>query len=170
MVKVIYIKPTVLSIFSIFAMVSYSIMFVKYVKSKRSFHGNIHGNSSTSSTSSTSSIVVIFSQSRFFISVLLVASYLLLSVIPYLMNTVWFLVDHKGSKSFKIYPQISRRVSHTVDSVIYIFIQPPVRKMLLRICHCGNQVQSTQHNNTLTASCIYQNKENCNKILQQFSQ
>ena len=122
-------------IFLFFALSTYIIMFSTYVKSQRNTQRNTH------------SLWYIFSHSNFYICILLLSSFLFLVVIPYLITGLLILIG-RSSISVNIYFVVSTSLSDFVDCIIYIFIQPKVRKLLFRISNScfrvNKEVQITE--------------------------
>lgn len=118
------IIPTVLSIiFLVMALLSYTVMFRKFSHSMRriSQHRAKH-----------ESLFQIFLKSEFFISVLLITSYLIFTVFP---NVVFACAWYKGRSSLiyiDVVVTICTCLSDTADALIYIFLQKRVRRLLLR--------------------------------------
>ena len=120
---VVYLLPVLTVIFAIFALTTYAIMFIKHVKPQRRFNR------------STSSIITIFVNSQFFVSVLIIASYLVLTVLPALMQS--FMADlYEYGWVSKYYTRHSLCFSTTVDPLIYIFLQKKVRKLFFQKVLC----------------------------------
>ena len=115
-----YIAIIFNGLFYIFAVLSYIIMFVK-LKSKRRY---------TNKFSSNQSLFQVCRNSWFFIVSLLVASFLLLMVIPKLVLSIsWINGDHLP-EAVRVYIYISIALLDTVDGVIYIFMYAPVQRFL----------------------------------------
>ena len=106
-----------------FALVTYLVLFVKYLQSRRN---NIQRNPADNVRISPWKAFV---GSRFFISVLLIGSYLLLTSVPSLVRTAlgWTTTDSSGNLSY----EVLSRLSYTVDAIIYIYVSKPVRNILL---------------------------------------
>ena len=129
-----YVPPILQITYFIFSSITYCVMFMKYLKSKRIFQ---------QPDSTSLSARKIFLRSRFFISVLLISSFLVLTVIPTLVCNIWaltsphtFRMTNEPARIFMIYTNVSIRLTHTIDAVIYIFLQPRVRRLLIQKIFC----------------------------------
>ena len=85
----------------------------------------------------------IISDSRFFISVMLTFSYLLLTIIPTLIRAFYKATNSLMSETMSIFIDVFIRLSGTANGMIYISMNPPVRKILLQqytlfCCKMGN--------------------------------
>ena len=123
-------------IYCLFAMGTYIIMFAKYVTSRR----NTQNNNMTQTTTWT-----LFKNSKFFISVILITTYLIFTVVPYLTRATYKLLNpdlRPSSEKLSLFQQLnyyaifSSRISQIVDAAIYIFLQKKVRKMLYNTNVC----------------------------------
>ena len=134
-----YIPPTLEVTYLIFAVVTYLVMFSKYVQSKRTFE------------QSDSSAITLFLHSRFFIPVLLISSYLIFTVIPTIIVIVWWWTSpNYAVEAFRIFvmcTKISVRLSCTVQAFIYLFIKPQVRTLFFRKVCCTRKIYSNKNHN-----------------------
>ena len=78
----------------------------------------------------------VFKKSKLYVSFLLISFFLLLNVVPSLLRSVlyytdYFSVTHEESLPFKMYVYISTALSDIADGIIYIFLQPNVRRLLM---------------------------------------
>lgn len=109
------------------AILAYGYIFQKFRKTRKlPFHTRyLTENNSNESYS----IVKIFINSRFYVYLLLIASYFFLDAIP---NSIDLTFTHHSSHS--TYTQIVKfccQLSYFIDALIYIFLQPSVRRLLL---------------------------------------
>ena len=74
----------------------------------------------------------IFKQSHFGMSLLLISSYLILLVIPSLIKPFYYITQTTQPPEYRLYQSISVRLSDTADAMIYVFISPAARKLLLQ--------------------------------------
>ena len=119
----LYYIPTILNVVYLgFAAATYLIMFRKYISSRRLVRKK----------SKDSSVFNMFRQSKFFVSVLLIASFLVLTVVPYLIIFICNLNGTVLSKSFYIYSNTCILLGDTLDAIIYIFTYIPVSRLLKR--------------------------------------
>ena len=106
-------------LFFVFSVVTYIVMFVYYVRSKRS------------SSSSHQSSLELFKHSNFHIAVLLISSFLVLTVIPLLiLHTYYTILDVQVDRTLHKFINILLSLSDTVDALIYVFLYSPVRKLI----------------------------------------
>jgi len=119
-----YFYPTLEITFIILAISTYGFIFHKFAKT-RTLPVHTHG-------SQRRSLFQIFRASRFYISVWLILTFLLFMVVPDLtylgVNVAYGYVP----EVLKICIFISYAISNIVDAVIYIFMEPRVRKVLVR--------------------------------------
>ena len=109
-------------VFLLFALIVYSLMFIKFSKSSRTTKQETNGRTS---------LWNVFKRSRFFVSLLLISSCLVFNVVPRLVYSFILINDPAVAyNSFFAYVSISVAVGDTADSVIYIFLQPFVRQFL----------------------------------------
>ena len=118
-----YIPAIFDMMFLVLVIASYSIMFTKFVSSQRLVSQN----------DEQESLFTIFRNSKFYISILLISAFLLLTVIPGLIIAVLKLTKFSGSDSFYLYTTISFCLSTTVDAIIYTFMKDDVRTLLFQI-------------------------------------
>ena len=120
-IQVFYV-PTVLSMaFVFFACITYISMFVAYYKSGKH----------SERLSAERSMIQTFLNSKFYISILLITSFLILTVIPNLINS-FCNPDPMSAHpvDLYIYTRLAMCLSDTVDNVIYILSYKPVRHKL----------------------------------------
>ena len=130
-------------VFIMLAAVTYSVIFWKYKKSRESLRrfqspDNMEINKYSSS-------LQIFRKSRFYVSVLIIFTYLLFIIIPYCVFAFLSANDKLLKKKtttteFNI-AEILIHLSYTSDAIIYIFLQSDVRKTLLGIIYCCRDIQ-----------------------------
>ena len=132
-IMAVYVLTFLHIIFLIFAFFTYFIMFMKYARSKRN-------STQTFSNSVEAPLLQIFINSRFFISLVLISTYLILTVIPSLTRTIHYLAGYKVPYSLTFSYLISTRLSYTVDGCIYTFLQKSVRDILLAKISCQENV------------------------------
>ena len=114
----IYKVPVVLAVlYFVFVIICYLIMFCLYVKSKRSL------------APSHMTLVQAFRGSKFFVSLLLILSFLFLMVIPFIvLANTWKVL----SPTATLFLEILTYSSDTVDFLIYVFIYRPVTSIMRR--------------------------------------
>ena len=77
------------------------------------------------------SVYTIFSESRFFVALILNATYLILTVVPSIVRFVWCEVTNEPSPlTLTVFYIISTRISSTTDAIVYIFLSKPIRDFL----------------------------------------
>ena len=112
-----YFLLSIMCIYLIFSIIVYCILFKLYRQSEKA-------RLQKSSMSANASTYHIFKNTKFYIAVMIVATYLLLTVIPSMVFSIWKLT-HKENKLtvvMLIYSN-STRLSHTVDAVLYIYFK-----------------------------------------------
>ena len=118
--KLVLILTALDVIFLILAVTSYCVMFYKLTLSRRMTSGN--GNRQT--------LCSIFLNSKFYISILLISTFLVFTVIPGLMITAYRMSMGYLHDAIDFYTMVSLNVSFIADAAIYIFMQKSVRKLL----------------------------------------
>ena len=121
-----YIATILYILFLIFAITSYSIMFFKLVASKRTLSAQMDTDAPQLS------LLSVFRNSRFFISLLLISSFIVFNVVPALINSFHFFTGRRIPTEIVFYTHCSVALSDTVDASIYIFLFQPVRKLLYK--------------------------------------
>ena len=118
----LYVNPTISLLYFAFALITYVILFLKYLQSQRNMRRLPTDNTRISPWKA-------FVGSRFFIPVLLIGSYLLLISVPSLARTAagWTKSDSSANLTY----EVLSRLSYTVDAIIYIYVSKPVRNILL---------------------------------------
>ena len=130
---VLYITPSLNALYLILAIIVYSTMLIKLVKSRKRFRNS----SSSSSTSSCSTTCNLFFHSKFSVSILIISSYLLFTVGPNITGAVWLTafpgVLGRPYQFFRLFYYISIRFSCTIDAQIYIFLHPKIKELIRNI-------------------------------------
>lgn len=110
------------SLFFAFAILTYISMFYSYIKSRKSVV-NITGNESIFKT---------FINSRFYVSGLIIGSFLMLGVLAHFLYISNY-IHRDGVVTLQslLYADVSFRFSFTVDGIIYIYLQKSSRKTFL---------------------------------------
>ena len=114
-VYVHYLQSVLSSLYIIFAVVAYLFMFVRYIHSKRS--------SCSTEEECSQTTFQLFRRSKFYISLLLITSFLIFMLIPIMIMTIK-LGKLPEVVSLILVTFIS--LSDTVDFIIYVFIYRPV--------------------------------------------
>lgn len=125
LVTLVYVPACLNIAFLLFAIISYLLMFIKYVRTERKI------------SPSKRSVFQMFRNSKFYVALLIITSFLLLVVIP---SIVFFVLTTftTNISSVPLWLQICMRVSDTCDAVIYFFLYAPVQKLWMSLCgHCG---------------------------------
>ena len=111
---------------------SYALIFYRFQKTRK--------NSYLGTNTSQQNLWGIFRRSRFYISVLLISTYIVFTIFPDLMWTFGAVGNAHGFLMSILYA-----VSYLADGVIYIFMQKKVKKILwkrLRRCVCFGDIIS----------------------------
>ena len=141
----LYIPTTLNVMFLVFAVIAYSVMFRKYLVSHRTTrtYSFTHGTALRSDANvKGESLFQIFRKSRFFVSVLVIFSYLMFLVIPSLIYSSSQIFDIPQSTNVTFCLHIFTRLSDTMDAIIYIFMYQPVRSRCLEWLHLSNNSRS----------------------------
>lgn len=154
----VYIPTTLFITFLVFAVVTYSIMFSQFFTSSRVTQRN--------RTASQSSIMYTFSQSKFFMSLIIITAFLVLMVIPGLIATIKILHGKPLERWYQIYLNISVTLNDTADGLIYVFFQPDVKRLLITKIGelCRNKRNSYMINQRTTFE-ISGSTHTCNAML-----
>ena len=98
-------------------------MFNKFHNSQRVARSTNQSNQSRLNT---------FRHSKFYICVLLLTSFLILLVIPYILYLIYRITGWSLPTNYFTYFRLSMFLSDSVDALIYIFLQPSVKKLFLK--------------------------------------
>lgn len=91
----------------------------------------------------------VFQNSRFYVSVFLILSFLTFLVIPDIVYLVYGIILNHDSSTLKSAIQIFYEISFLVDGYIYIFMQPNVRDFVRRKLGCYNNGQDNGRSNMI---------------------
>ena len=124
-VLILYIYMTFHIGYLLFAFIAYLLMFRVYLRSERR-HGRYK------------SVCKIFAESRFFMAVILIGMFLVFTVLPSIVRCVWDVATDNSPHPLGLDATflLSTRLSHTIDAVVYIFLQKHVRDLLKKFCGC----------------------------------
>ena len=120
-----YVHSAFNFIFILFVIYTYSYIFLKYLQRSREPSRN-YGQIGEQ----VQGICGLFCNSKFYVSILLVATFVIFMGIPNLVYLSYHLSDihiHKLKEALKLFYQFS----FLSDAFVYIFMQPAVRRMLL---------------------------------------
>ena len=124
--------------FTIFAVLTYSLIFRLYARSQR--------RRSTSGTVQLRSAFSVFVKSRFFIPILLVFTFIVFLITPNMVYLHYFINDTEVPYTLDTICWISFAISDFSDGIIYIFLQKNVRNLLWKKLKCGNARQIVRQN------------------------
>ena len=120
-----YISPTLYGVHFLFTVCSYITMFVIFIRSH------------TRSSSHRHSIWYTFVQSKFYVAVLLISSFLVLVAVPRItVSVMWMIHTFQTYQEWNTFIAMNRIliysffISDTVDGFIYILLYNPVRSLL----------------------------------------
>ena len=129
-----YVGISLQCLYLVFAIITYSAIFVKYVRSSLKFNSSVQN---------------ILQRSKFSTAVMIIFTYVIFTNIPSIATAVayihYFMIKDKMERltyaknvmsTVWIYSTISARVSVTVDALIYVFLQDKVRKMFFNVFKC----------------------------------
>ena len=134
-VGLIYLPAILNFLFILFAITSYLIMFLKFIQTERNI-----------SNRPNRSVFQMFRNSKFYVAVLIIASFLILSAIPLAVNFVLTAFEVPVSH-VPLWLLICLRLSDTADVIIYTFLYTSVQKfwrMKLRSCWSSSQHKDTR--------------------------
>lgn len=125
----------------VFAIFTYLAMFRVYARTERNKYPR-------------SSMFTIFVKSRFFVSIVLIGGYLVLTVFPNLARAIIWLNSNSAGLEYamSMYFHFSTRLSQTVDGLIYIFLKKTVRYLLWK--KLGLRNVATQNSSAANTSFI----------------
>ena len=148
------LAPTVLLCsFLVFAVIAYTIMFWKYASSRRKI------SLARNPGAHQESLFRIFRNSRFFMSMILITSSLVLAVIPTLIYALMKITNNKIALTFSQFHNFCSMLSDTADGIIYIMLQPSVRTLIHQklhsvLRHCTSIRHSRQRNITVESTTL----------------
>ena len=118
-VGLIFVPAVLNCLFLLFAFISYLIMFLTFVKTERNI------------SSRNRSVFQMFRNSKFYVAILIITSFLLLKVIP---SLVFFVITafKTNISHVPLWLQICMRASDTADVLIYTFLYTPVQKFWMQ--------------------------------------
>ena len=150
----VYALSVLNTIYLVFAVVSYVIMFLHYSASQRRTHIGHSGG-----------FFKAFRRSKFFIPVVIVTSSLCLVVLPSLARKSHFILGYKTPYELTFFYLVALRLSYTVDGIIYSLLQRPVRNLLWNIirnrsCNTMRMSRSTNNTKNSTMEMMSCNKKN----------
>ena len=148
----VYFYPICNILFLLLASFTYIFMFWTYKNSQRIKQRRPRstvGQTTTFAPNHKQTLIKVFLQSRFYISVLIILTYVLFSTIP---NCIYLLYKYAIKSKSQIPWHIMATLysfTYLSDAVIYIFMQPRVRKLLWRWMNCETRScnRETTHNN-----------------------
>jgi hypothetical protein len=156
-----YFYPTVEISFIILALVTYAFIFKQYHKShriptQRTTRGRQQNGGKPESA------FQVFRMSRFFVSILLITSFIIFMLIPDLVYLFYGVLGNNESSTLLACCWISYAISNLMDGWVYIFMQSTVksllRKKVKQLCRCTGYVHGMQ--NTMRMKML---SRNCNK-------
>ena len=125
-----YVYVTISAGFTILAVVTYGVLFCEYKNSIQIHTGNfIEGSGNTPRN-----IFTVFLRSNFYISIILIASFIVFRVIPDFMNLIYgfsYDIVHPGNGMFAFLVGFLYGSSDLIDALIYIFMKKNVRGLLI---------------------------------------
>ena len=130
----VYVLTAIYFIFCIFVFVAYTIMFYTHAQSKR------RTTRRRNSREETITLFTFFVNSKFTTSLVLVATYLLLTVIPSVTRSVYYIVGARPPYSLTFCYLITTRLSYTVDGMLYTFLPKGNRMFLRRRLLCQQNI------------------------------
>ena len=133
-----YFYPTVDFLFLIIAMFTYVFIFKKYMRAQEAPSQIERGGSKRHGLGA----FKIFCKSRFFIVVLLISSFILFIIVPDMILLSNTIKENKFSSTVLSACFISYAISDFIDGILYVFIQPSVRKLLKKKLHIGSNIVS----------------------------
>ena len=135
----VYFYPVSNIAFLLLASVTYIFMFWKYKNSQRikqRQRRSTVGQTTTFVPNHKLTLIKVFLQSRFYISVLIILTYVLFIIIPYCTYLLYRYAIKGKSQIPEHIMTILHPFTYLSDAVIYIFMQPRVRKLLWRWMNC----------------------------------
>ena len=133
-----YIFPTLEFSFVVLTIITYSYIFHKFKKSR------VIPTTSGSDMKQNVNAFTAFRNSKFFISVLLILTFLLFMVIPDLVYLFVGTVGGNKSPVLLTACWISYAISNLADACIYIFLQPDVKRHLWKKLHFDRQLGTSR--------------------------
>ena len=125
--------------YNVVAIFTYVVIFWKYVRSKVRVR---HSNDPNDGQQRVSTVEV-FVKSRFYVSVLIILTYLIFNTIPYCVHAILYpnswTTNYRPVQFIMI---VLHHLGYLSDPVIYIFLQRDVRKQLSKLMIC--KVDSTE--------------------------
>lgn len=123
-----FVFPILEFAFILLALITYILIFRKYSHSESAL---FRQRGITGFNVKPKSKVVLFQESRFFVAVVLIFTFILFMVIPDLVLLFVGVIDGKMSEELMTACWISYAISNMADACIYIFIQERMKKLLM---------------------------------------
>ena len=134
-----YIYPIYNVGFLILATISYIIIFHKFKKSKRNTHLTINCRLANN-LEKHRKLRQIFTNSRFFVTLLIVFSFLLFVIIPDFIYLVYGFTNNEDDGKLGKVVEILYAISFFLDALVYIFLQNRVRNLLWKKITCRKYI------------------------------
>lgn len=134
----LYVFPTFDFGFILLAVITYSVLFMKYRRSTHSIEEHSDGETPRSKRRRSTS-VQLFRRSRFIVSIYLIGTYLVFTVASDLTFLFVGVINNNTSKVLLTATKISFAISNMADAIIYVFMQKRIRKLFckkLQSCCC----------------------------------
>ena len=126
----IYVLSSIYFVFAVFVVIAYYRMFILYARSKRRSRRR-------GSREPPTSLITFFVKSRFSVSLALVFSYLVLTVIPSLTRSMYYITGGSPPYPLTFFYLVATRASYTVDGLVYTLLQKENRTLLRKIIKRG---------------------------------
>ena len=123
----LFVYPPLACPFVPLAIIVYSLIFYRYRKSR------VAPTQSWNNRNARVSIVRTFRQSKFFVVVFIILSFLLFVIFPGTIYSVSTFIKHKTKYRNQVIIYIIYHLSHTVDFVTYVFLERAVRMLMWKI-------------------------------------
>lgn len=121
----VYIPTCLFSLYFVFAIFTYTTIIMVHVNSKRKI------SKAADAQATNDSFCKIFIQVRFVLLFTLITSFMILTIIPSLARSFWFITAPKTIPIVvDIFYHFLTVISLTVDAVLYTFLQKAVRQLL----------------------------------------
>ena len=115
-------------LYIVVAVVTYTVIFLKYKHSREAARQYVPRKQIQQI-----SLIRVFLNSRFFVSLLIILTYLFFRATPNLIYTLYQLVYREKSLGFSYAVRVMLHLGYTSDAMIYIFLQRNVRRNLFNM-------------------------------------
>ena len=147
-----YVRVVMSLLYTCLAVGTYVVLFCFYVKSRRAVRSSQRGNI-VERVDEQQSVLKMFMDTKFYISLLIILTYILFSCVPLCIRSL-FLPNRPDGGMLQNMHNLLLHLGFMSDAVIYIFLRKKVRKKFFRLvaCRCWKHDDAAHELNTVQQS------------------